>query len=90
MDTNLQNNKESIASKIKEKAPNLKCPACSQNGFAFAEGYFAHDLQDNLDSRQMGGKNIPVVPIVYKNCGYIMEFAAGALGLLPKPNEINK
>lgn len=84
MDTNFQNNKDNIVKRIQEKAPGLKCPACSNPDFVLTEGYFAHDLQDDLVSRHMGGKNVPVVPIACKKCGFIMEFAAGILGILPE------
>lgn len=84
MDTNFQNNKENIAKKIQEKIPNLKCPVCAHSDLTLTDGYFAHDLQDNLLSRHIGGKNVPVVPVACKNCGFVMEFAAGILGLLPE------
>lgn len=84
MDTNFKNNKDEIAKKIQTKAPSLRCPACSNSDFTLTEGYFAHDLQDDLVSRHIGGKNVPVVPIACKNCGFIMEFSAGILGILPK------
>lgn len=88
MDTNFSNNKESIVKKINSKVSNLKCPVCLNSDFVFTDGYFAHDLQEDLVSRQMGGKNVPVVPIACKNCGFIMEFSAGVLGILPnKDNE---
>ena len=87
MDTNFQNSKEEIVKKIQEKAGNLKCPACSHSDFILTEGYFTHDLQDNLVSRHIGGKNVPVFPVVCKNCGFIMEFAVGALGFLPKKDD---
>jgi hypothetical protein len=84
MDTNFQNQKDLIAKKIQERVPGLKCPACGLSDFTLTEGYLAHDLQDDLVSRQIGGKNVPVVPIACKNCGFIMEFSAGILNLLPK------
>lgn len=87
MDTNFQNNKDLIARKLQEKAPSLRCPICSGNDFIFTDGYFAHDLQEDLVSRHMGGKNVPVIPVVCKNCGFIMEFAAGVLGILPIKKE---
>lgn len=90
MDTNFKNNSEKIASKIKEKIPNLKCPVCSHADFTLTEGYFAHDLQDDLLSRHIGGKNVPVVPVACKNCGFVMEFAAGILGLLPEEKSEQK
>lgn len=85
MDTNFEQLKQQIVDALKKKAPNLKCPACQSSEFIFVDGFFANDLQADLSRRQMGGMNIPTVPIVCKNCGYIMEFAVGSLGLLPKP-----
>lgn len=84
MDTNFQNKREDIVKKIYEKTSGLKCPACSKSEFVLTDGYFAHDLQDDLVTRHMGGKNVPVVPIACKSCGFIMEFSAGILGILPK------
>lgn len=83
MDTNFQNKKEEIVKKLQIKAPNLKCPVCGFSDFTLTEGYFAHDLQDDLTSRHIGGKNVPVIPIACKNCGFVMEFSAGILGFLP-------
>jgi RNase P subunit RPR2 len=87
MDTNFENNKNNIAGKIQSKIPTLKCPACSESNFILAEGYFAHDLQEDLINRRIGGKNVPIVPIICKNCGFIMEFSAGILDILPKENK---
>lgn len=87
MDTNFENKKEEIVKKINEKTSGLKCPACLNTDFILTGGYFAHDLQDDLLSRHIGGKNVPVVPIACKNCGFIMEFSAGILGILPKEDK---
>ena len=89
IDTNFQKNKEEIAKKIKEKAINLKCPVCDNQNMILGEGYFAHDLQNDLNSRTMGGKNIPTIPIICSNCGYMREFAAGVLKLLPTADNID-
>lgn len=86
-DTNFKNNEPKIIQAINEKIPNLRCPICSSTGFVLADGYFAHDIQPDLSSRRMGGPNIPTVPVICKNCGYLMEFAAGTLNLLPKKDE---
>lgn len=84
MNTNFENQKTEIVRKIQEKTSSLKCPVCLKSEFTLAGGYFAHDLQEDLVTRHIGGKNIPVVPIVCKSCGFIMEFSAGVLGILPK------
>ena len=84
-DTNFKNNQERIISAICNRVPNMRCPVCNNiSNFALAEGYFAHDIQPDLANRRMGGPNVPTVPIVCQTCGYLMEFAAGALNLLPK------
>lgn len=84
METNFEENKKKIISKLIEKVKDLECPICHKTNFEFGGGYFAHDLQDDLKSRKLGGVNIPTVPLVCKNCGYLLEFAAGTLDLLPK------
>jgi transcription elongation factor Elf1 len=84
MDTNFENNKKQIIEKLQEKVTNFECPFCKHKEFMLAGGYFAHDLQEDLANRRIGGINIPTIPLICKNCGYIVEFAAGSLGLLPK------
>jgi len=87
METRFEDNKEKIVEELIRKVPNLECPVCHTKNFEFGGGYFAHDLQDNLNNRSMGGINIPTVPLVCKNCGYLLEFAVGYFGLLPKKEE---
>jgi len=84
MDTNFEGNKEKIVSELNKRAPNFKCPICTKATLTLGGGFFANDLQQDLSQRQMGGINIPTVPIICGNCGYVMEFAAGVLGLLPQ------
>ncbi len=98
MDTNFEGNKKNIADALNKRVTNLKCPVCTNTGLQLGGGFFAHDLQQDLSKRQMGGLNIPTIPILCTHCGYVMEFAAGALGLLPskgeekpaEPNDITK
>lgn len=87
IDTNFENNKDKIALQINNKVPGLKCPICQNNELTMAGGYFANDIQNDLISRKIGTKNIPTVPVVCKKCGFVMEFAAGALGILPEKSE---
>lgn len=85
MDTNFNNQKDNIARIIQGRVSILKCPVCESAGsLVMGDGYLAHDIQTDLQSRHIGGQNIPTVPIVCKNCGFLMEFSVGALGLLPK------
>lgn len=84
INTNFEENKNEIISLIKKRGTNLRCPICNNDNMIVGEGYFAHDLQKDLISRQMGGFNIPTVPVVCSNCGFLREFSAGVLGLLQK------
>lgn len=87
MDTNFEKNKSDIGKNLVSKIPSLECPLCKNKKFTFAGGYFAHDLQKDLQNRSIGGINIPTVPIICANCGFIAEIAAGTLGLLPNLGE---
>lgn len=82
--TNFFENKENILKKIEDKCKNLKCPICENDNMILGEGYLTHDIQQNLVSRQMGGSNIPTVPVVCSNCGFLREFSIGILGLIKK------
>lgn len=85
MGTDFESNKEKIISELEKRAGDFSCPICSKKKFILGGGYFAHDLQDDLSKRHIGGVNIPTVPVICSNCGFVAEFAAGTLGVLPKP-----
>jgi hypothetical protein len=87
MDTNFEQNKQAIVNALTARVAQLKCPICGNASLTLGGGFFAHDLQHDLSKRQMGGMNIPTVPIICSHCGYVMEFAAGTLGLLPKSDD---
>lgn len=82
MSTSFDDNKNKIIEILRSRISNFECPFCKQKEFVLAGGYFAHDLQQDLKGRQMGGLNIPTIPLICKQCGYVSEFAIGALGLL--------
>lgn len=90
MSTNFEENKDRIVNELNKKISNLKCPVCGLGPLTLGGGFFAHDLQQDLSQRQLGGVNIPTVPIICKHCGYVMEFAAGSLGLLPPDSSSGK
>lgn len=84
--------KQKIAEELKERNTKMICPMCGNKHFVMAEGYFANAIQDNVASFSLGGKNIPTIPIICSNCGFISQHALGVLGLLSneqnqKPNE---
>lgn len=87
MDTNFEKQKNSLVEKLTKKAPDFQCPVCKQKAFELGGGYFAHDLQEDFKSRRIGGINVPTVPVICSNCGFVAEFAAGTLGLLSNTDE---
>ena len=87
-ETNFLKNQQIIADRLQEKLPNLECLMCKNKNLTLIEGFFAHDLQENFKSRHIGGKNVPTIPVACKNCGFVMEFSAGILGLLPKNDDV--
>lgn len=87
MEFDFESKREHFISELNKRVPDLKCPACGADEFSLGGGYFAHDIQKTLNERRLGGVLIPTVPLICRNCGFIMEFAAGTLGLLPKPEE---
>lgn len=58
------------------------CPMCGFKEFTLASGAFVHVLQDNLNSLKISGTSIPTVVLTCGQCGYVMQFAMGALGLM--------
>jgi len=87
MNARFDDNKNKIVEELKKHISSFECPVCKHKEFQLVGGYFAHDLQQDLKNRQIGGISIPTVPIICKNCGFVAEFAAGALGLLPKKDD---
>jgi transcription elongation factor Elf1 len=88
MSSDFKEKQSEIVQSLNAKLPGgLKCPVCEAKQFSLVDGYFAHDIQPNLENRRMGGINVPTVPVVCSNCGYIMEFAAARLIDLPKKDD---
>ena len=72
-----------LNSRIKQvRRETLKCPCCKHNNFQILDGYTRRDLNENLDTIQIGGNNVPSISIICTNCGYIMDFSIGVLGFL--------
>ena len=82
--------KKEIIDKIQQKAPLLQCPVCHTRNVILVDGFINHSLQKELVGVVIGGPSIPTVGLVCSNCGYLMEFSVGVLGLLPKKaDEVN-
>lgn len=75
---------EELEKRIKAKGKTLTCPICSNNNFVLSDGYTRRFLNDKINQITLGGLNIPSISVICKNCGHIIDFSLGVLGLLPK------
>ena len=90
MEFNQENKKkiiDKLNNRIKKQNPNFKCPICNNVNFNVVDGYTRKQLNKQVNQINLGGPNIPSISIVCSNCGYIAEFAIGALGFLEKPQK---
>ena len=72
---------------LTSKRVSAKCPMCQNSNFVIADAYIRNELQENLNSVNLGGPAIPTVAIICSNCGFISQHAIGMLGLLPGAKE---
>ena len=80
--------KTQVISELNKRVPNLVCPICKSGQMVLADGFISHQINKELtNSFLIGGSTVPVVAIICKNCGHVMEFSVGVLGLLPKKDE---
>jgi len=63
------------------KKANRPCPRCGGVNFSIA-GEAMISLQANPNTVVIGGPVIPVVLVACESCGYIMQHAQAALGLM--------
>ena len=75
---------QELENRIKSKGKTLICPICSNNNFALSDGYTRRFLNDKINQITLGGLNIPSITVICTNCGHIIDFSVGVLGLLPK------
>lgn len=76
-----QDEKEEIVAKLKGKIEPLKCPVCGHQDFVLVDGYTRRTLSDRIDQIMISGISVPSISIICNNCGYILDFAMGTLGL---------
>lgn len=76
--------KQELIDALNKKVSHIKCPICNHDQFIMAEGYTISLLQQDLKNMKLGGQNIPSGTIVCAQCGFMMSFALGVLGLLHK------
>ena len=82
-----QAEKDRIIAALNDKGVSGPCPRCGNNGFTIVDGYSKITVQKTLTELVLGGPSIPAIITACTKCGYISTHAAGALGLLPKPEE---
>lgn len=79
-----------IQKRVNSRKKEIVCSICGNKNFIFSDGYIYKFLTDKISPNiVLGGKHIPSVSLICNNCGHIVDFAIGVLGLLPK-NEDNK
>lgn len=71
-----------LGQRLQARGRNLTCPVCANAGFILAEGFGTEMLQSDSKTLRLAGITIPTVIAVCDNCGYILRFSAGVLGLI--------
>lgn len=75
--------KPDIIKALNEKVPNLKCTTCQNTELILIDGFFNRSVQNEITSGLVvGGPIIPTIALACKNCGNLIEFSVGALGLI--------
>ena len=76
---------KSINSKIQNG-----CPMCGSRSNVLIDGYFNHTKWEYEDPNNIApinnrtNQSIPYATVSCQNCGFIMNYALGTLGLMPK------
>lgn len=73
---------DDVIVRLEEKDVKLVCPMCGNRKFELVEGFFRHVVQNNMKTFQVGGKSIPTIVMICKNCGFISQHSLGILGML--------
>ena len=69
----------------KKGSRDVRCPICTDNQWEFAGAFHMSMLQEAPTGLRIGGSAIPTLPLICGNCGFVANFAADKLGLLPPP-----
>jgi len=60
----------------------IACPICGFETFILANGFAEEVIQDQDEGARVSDKSIPEMVVACENCGYVMKFALGLLGML--------
>jgi hypothetical protein len=83
--------REKVIRFLDSKAPGLSCPVCKQKNFILGNGFVNESVIDHLEQGVIiGGPSMPEVVIVCSNCGNILKFSAGVMGLLKEKKASGK
>lgn len=74
--------KDEIIQKLVEKGADKPCPRCGNKAFTLVDGFFNQTIQNSASDYVLGGESIPSVITACTNCGFLSQYALGALGLL--------
>lgn len=81
---------ERLDEKIRKvKGEDLVCPACKNTNFQLIDAYTHRNLNDKVNETNLGKRIVPSITAICNNCGYILDFAVGILGLL-ETEEVKK
>lgn len=72
-----------IVEVLTERGVTKACPMCGQSaGRQVVDGYATTGLHADPTGITLGGRILPTVQIVCKNCGFVSLFSLGRLGLM--------
>jgi hypothetical protein len=69
---------------LQEKWGSRPCPMCSKGPWGVQDSMFQL-MEFSEGALTLGGPLIPVVPVVCKNCGYLVLVSALAANVVPPP-----
>ena len=79
--------RQMIVKRLQERGVTRPCPRCGSDQFSLVDGYAVFGMVDQLADE--GVRNlVPSVTVACARCGYLTFHAMGALGLLPKDQEL--
>ncbi|TET32553.1 MAG: hypothetical protein E3J72_19345 [Planctomycetota bacterium] len=76
--------REEIANKLNSRTQGMAgagvCPMCKRNDWLVGDGYIHIPITNKMMHLQIGGRAIPSVIIICKNCGFVSHHSLAVLG----------
>lgn len=79
--------KRKITDAIEKKMKRSECPFCDQEAWSLTNAYIPLLIMETPESSIIGGKHIPTVAMICKNCGYCAQIATKPLAGLPEETQ---